>query len=144
MNAFFAKNSTVKKNNFSMSCKPGRVFPFFGERLYSENKDNQTQICTQVLHLNLWIRSIWKDSYLVWNPKDFNNITNLVLPPTSVWLPDFGVWNSRGNVYNKQHYNIHKVMVFSDGKVVCCTHFLWNSRLQSLEARQMLEEEQGL
>ena len=58
---------------------------------------------------------MWQDEYLVWNPKDFHDITEITLPPTFVWLPDFGIWNSKGDVYNEQHFKLSKVMVTFDG-----------------------------
>ncbi len=67
--------------------------------------------------MNFWIRTHWRDNYLVWNPEDFHNITHLFLPPSYIWLPDFGLWNSRGDVYNEQHYKFSKVRITSDGVV---------------------------
>ena len=67
--------------------------------------------------MNYWISSRWKDSYLTWNPPDFGNITQLILPPAYIWLPDIGLWNSRGDVYNEQHFKLSKVRIASDGTV---------------------------
>ena len=71
----------------------------------------------QVLHLAHWFLTTWYDEYLMWNAEDFHNITELTLPPTSVWLPDIALWNAKGNVYNEQHYKLSKVKVTSAGKV---------------------------
>ena len=35
----------------------------------------------------------WQDDYLKWSPADYDGLTQLVLSPQLVWLPDFGVEN---------------------------------------------------
>jgi len=35
----------------------------------------------------------WDDDYLIWKPKDYDNVEQLVLSPTEIWYPDLGVEN---------------------------------------------------
>lgn len=37
----------------------------------------------------LWVSMHWNDARLKWNPDEFNNTTQLIVPSSSVWTPDF-------------------------------------------------------
>ena len=39
----------------------------------------------------------WTDDFLKWNPSDYGGINRIVLPPKSVWRPDFGIVNRSGS-----------------------------------------------
>ena len=36
----------------------------------------------------MWNSYRWKDTFLKWNPEDFNNIRKIHLPSDSIWKPD--------------------------------------------------------
>ncbi|XP_039618357.1 5-hydroxytryptamine receptor 3A [Polypterus senegalus] len=42
----------------------------------------------QVLTTYIWYRQQWKDEFLVWNPEDFDNLKQISIPTTNVWVPD--------------------------------------------------------
>ncbi|XP_050402291.1 neuronal acetylcholine receptor subunit alpha-10 [Patella vulgata] len=48
----------------------------------------------QILVTNVWLDQEWRDEFLVWDPKDFNNITTLRIPCHKLWLPDIVLYNN--------------------------------------------------
>ncbi|KAJ8391244.1 hypothetical protein AAFF_G00095110 [Aldrovandia affinis] len=42
----------------------------------------------QVLTTYIWYRQEWPDEFLVWNPDDFDNITQVSVPTATIWVPD--------------------------------------------------------
>ncbi|XP_052102779.1 neuronal acetylcholine receptor subunit alpha-10-like isoform X3 [Mytilus californianus] len=48
----------------------------------------------QIIKLNLWIRLRWIDCLLTWNPSDYDNITDLIVPFDKVWTPDITIYDS--------------------------------------------------
>ncbi|OWF52825.1 neuronal acetylcholine receptor subunit alpha-10-like [Mizuhopecten yessoensis] len=48
----------------------------------------------QVLVTNAWLDQGWHDEFLIWEPKDFNNITTLRIPCDKLWLPDIVLYNN--------------------------------------------------
>ena len=73
------------------------------------------------LALNIWLRHWWYDEYLQWDPKDWNNISNIVLYTDSddqhvIWTPDIYLYNTA----EKPNDNLEKsrAMVNSSGNVI--------------------------
>ncbi|XP_051960468.1 5-hydroxytryptamine receptor 3A [Xyrauchen texanus] len=46
--------------------------------------DGQTQKVTT----SIWYRQIWTDEFLVWDPEDFDGITEISLSSDAIWVPD--------------------------------------------------------
>ncbi|GMR37464.1 hypothetical protein PMAYCL1PPCAC_07659 [Pristionchus mayeri] len=63
----------------------------FSMDLYQILELNEPQ---QYILLNAWIIERWYDEFLYWDPKDYDNITELRLPHDTVWLPDTTLYNS--------------------------------------------------
>ncbi|XP_075957601.1 5-hydroxytryptamine receptor 3A-like [Anarhichas minor] len=42
----------------------------------------------QVLTTYVWYRQSWTDEFLVWNPEDFDEVKQVSIPTTNVWVPD--------------------------------------------------------
>ncbi|KAL4647483.1 5-hydroxytryptamine receptor 3A-like [Arapaima gigas] len=42
----------------------------------------------QVLTTYVWYRQQWTDEFLVWNPEDFDNVTQVSVLANSIWMPD--------------------------------------------------------
>ena len=40
------------------------------------------------MEMAVWVQMSWFDSRLQWHSADFNNITMLVIPGSTVWIPD--------------------------------------------------------
>ncbi|CAJ0591526.1 unnamed protein product [Cylicocyclus nassatus] len=47
-----------------------------------------TDEVNQVLVLKEWLRMFWRDEFLTWNPADYDNITEIKVPRSLIWLPD--------------------------------------------------------
>ncbi|GMT15308.1 hypothetical protein PFISCL1PPCAC_6605, partial [Pristionchus fissidentatus] len=63
----------------------------FSMDLYQILELNEPQ---QYILLNAWIIERWYDEFLYWDPKDYDNITELRLPYDTIWLPDTTLYNS--------------------------------------------------
>ncbi|XP_062868240.1 5-hydroxytryptamine receptor 3A [Trichomycterus rosablanca] len=42
----------------------------------------------QKVTTNIWYRQIWKDEFLVWDPEEFDGITEISLSSDAIWVPD--------------------------------------------------------
>jgi len=51
----------------------------------------------QTLTTNCEIITKWHDVFLMWNPKDYDNITDTRLPWDRVWTPDIVLYNAAGD-----------------------------------------------
>ncbi|XP_029557728.1 5-hydroxytryptamine receptor 3B-like [Salmo trutta] len=43
---------------------------------------------TQQVTTSIWYRQIWTDEFLVWDPEEFDGITEISLPSDAIWVPD--------------------------------------------------------
>ncbi|VDN93453.1 unnamed protein product [Brugia pahangi] len=58
----------------------------------------------QYVLLNAWIIERWYDEFLYWRPEDYDNITEIHLPHSSIWLPDTTLYNSSAHfIYFNDH-----------------------------------------
>ncbi|XP_053405080.1 neuronal acetylcholine receptor subunit alpha-7-like [Mercenaria mercenaria] len=48
----------------------------------------------QVLVTNVWLDQEWEDEFLIWNPKEFANISTIRIPCNKLWLPDIVLYNN--------------------------------------------------
>ncbi|KAM9330538.1 neuronal acetylcholine receptor subunit alpha-6 [Gastrophryne carolinensis] len=48
----------------------------------------------QILETNLWLRQIWNDYKLKWNPEDFDGIEFMRVPAHKIWRPDIVLYNN--------------------------------------------------
>ncbi|CAN2388273.1 This is one of the several different receptors for 5- hydroxytryptamine (serotonin), partial [Pristimantis euphronides] len=42
----------------------------------------------QILKTYMWLKQTWMDEFLTWNPKDFDNVTQISIPVQLIWVPD--------------------------------------------------------
>ncbi|XP_069598823.1 5-hydroxytryptamine receptor 3A-like [Ranitomeya imitator] len=42
----------------------------------------------QVLTTYIWYRQFWVDEFLKWNPKEYENVTQISIPTEKIWVPD--------------------------------------------------------
>uniref|UniRef100_A0A3Q3EXV9 5-hydroxytryptamine receptor 3B n=1 Tax=Labrus bergylta TaxID=56723 RepID=A0A3Q3EXV9_9LABR len=43
---------------------------------------------TQSMTISIWYRQIWTDEFLVWDPEEFDGITEISLSSDAIWIPD--------------------------------------------------------
>ncbi|CAD5111796.1 DgyrCDS1070 [Dimorphilus gyrociliatus] len=55
------------------------------------------------------------DDFLVWNPEEYENLTQIVLTPDLIWLPDFGIENSAKSIYDELHFKRFRVSILHNG-----------------------------
>uniref|UniRef100_A0A3B4G359 Neuronal acetylcholine receptor subunit alpha-3-like n=1 Tax=Pundamilia nyererei TaxID=303518 RepID=A0A3B4G359_9CICH len=48
----------------------------------------------QIMETNLWLRHIWNDYKLKWNPKDFGGVEFIRVPSNRIWKPDIVLYNN--------------------------------------------------
>uniref|UniRef100_A0A8C5HGS5 Neuronal acetylcholine receptor subunit alpha-3-like n=1 Tax=Gouania willdenowi TaxID=441366 RepID=A0A8C5HGS5_GOUWI len=48
----------------------------------------------QIMETNLWLRHIWNDYKLKWNPKDFGGVEFIRVPSKNIWKPDIVLYNN--------------------------------------------------
>ncbi|VDQ02455.1 unnamed protein product [Trichobilharzia regenti] len=49
----------------------------------------------------LFFQQTWNDYHFLWNPKNFGNITTLILPYTAVWRPDILLYNCADEKFDR-------------------------------------------
>ncbi|XP_034433119.1 neuronal acetylcholine receptor subunit alpha-3 [Hippoglossus hippoglossus] len=48
----------------------------------------------QIMETNLWLRHVWNDYKLRWNPKDFGGVEFIRVPSNRIWKPDIVLYNN--------------------------------------------------
>uniref|UniRef100_A0AAV2LU48 Neuronal acetylcholine receptor subunit alpha-3-like n=1 Tax=Knipowitschia caucasica TaxID=637954 RepID=A0AAV2LU48_KNICA len=48
----------------------------------------------QIMETNLWLRHIWNDYKLKWNPKEFGGVEFIRVPSSRIWKPDIVLYNN--------------------------------------------------
>uniref|UniRef100_UPI0037E928B1 neuronal acetylcholine receptor subunit alpha-3 n=1 Tax=Semicossyphus pulcher TaxID=241346 RepID=UPI0037E928B1 len=48
----------------------------------------------QIMETNLWLRHIWNDYKLRWNPKDYSGVEFIRVPSNRIWKPDIVLYNN--------------------------------------------------
>ncbi|XP_042370755.1 neuronal acetylcholine receptor subunit alpha-3 [Plectropomus leopardus] len=48
----------------------------------------------QIMETNLWLRHIWNDYKLRWNPRDFGGVEFIRVPSNRIWKPDIVLYNN--------------------------------------------------
>jgi hypothetical protein len=51
---------------------------------------------------DLWMTQWWTDYRLTWNPAEFNNVTNFLIPANMIWVPKKTTLSIQNN--NLKHY----------------------------------------
>ncbi|XP_078524237.1 acetylcholine receptor subunit delta-like [Lissotriton helveticus] len=67
----------------------------------------------ETLTSNVWLKHVWYDYRLTWNPSDFYNISIIRMPADMVWLPKITLENNNDAVFNVAYYC--NVLVSNDG-----------------------------
>ncbi|CAF3755051.1 unnamed protein product [Rotaria sordida] len=70
----------------------------------------------QIMTTNVWLKQLWIDEHLKWDPMDFNNITNISIPASDLWRPDLVLFNNADGNYEVKLMT--KATVYYDGRVI--------------------------
>ena len=47
----------------------------------------------RIMTSDLWMRFVWQDKELAWEPKNFGNASNIKVKPDEIWKPDITLYN---------------------------------------------------
>jgi len=74
------------------------------------------------LKMNAWMKAMWKDFRLMWEPSEYEGVDRLFLPADRIWTPDLSIYNGADYGADFSDQNIkqspHKVVIMSTGTVV--------------------------
>merc|ERR1711992_474713 len=74
------------------------------------------------LVMNAWLKAMWKDFRLMWEPSEYDGVDRLFLPSEMIWTPDLSVYNGADYGQDFSDQNIkqspHKVVILNTGTVV--------------------------
>ncbi|GFO36506.1 neuronal acetylcholine receptor subunit alpha-10 [Plakobranchus ocellatus] len=72
----------------------------------------------QVLTTSVWIYEEWRDEMLTWSPSKYDGQSALMIPATTIWLPDIFIFNTAGpNMNGFVNVSGSKVSIQHDGNV---------------------------
>ncbi|EDO45564.1 predicted protein, partial [Nematostella vectensis] len=70
----------------------------------------------QILSSKVWIRQVWRNPFLSWNPDDYGGLESINVNSNLVWKPDIILYNNIGIGQTGAMYNFDtKVVIDSDG-----------------------------
>jgi len=76
-------------------------------------------ICAKkkVLSTYFWLRYVWKDSRLAWDPEEYGGTSVLRFDPNSVWRPDITLYNSADSAKMVSCTETN-ILMYSNGEVL--------------------------
>ena len=77
-------------------------------KLYELNMKDQS--ITVLANLDM----TWNDTFLKWNPSDYDNVLKFQVPTSKVWFPDLAIYNSNENTQDIGQ-DSHKVEILNSG-----------------------------
>jgi len=72
---------------------------------------------SNALFSNVWLRLVWKDERLAWNPEEYGGTKVLRFDPNEVWRPDITLYNSADPVNMNNCWDAN-VLIYSNGEVL--------------------------
>ncbi|XP_058964332.1 neuronal acetylcholine receptor subunit alpha-10-like [Pocillopora verrucosa] len=88
--------------NYTKEARPVKdprqkvVVTFGFELVQLVNVDVRNQMITT----NVWVRQIWDNELLTWDPRDYDQIQTVRLDASLVWIPDIVLYNSADNEFS--------------------------------------------
>ncbi|XP_071944268.1 acetylcholine receptor subunit alpha-1-A-like [Antedon mediterranea] len=70
----------------------------------------------QEITVSGWFKMLWKDEFMVWDPNDYNNITEIFVEQSALWLPDVTLHNNVDGEFEQIKKSLH-LRVNNDGTV---------------------------
>ncbi|XP_071790988.1 neuronal acetylcholine receptor subunit alpha-3-like isoform X1 [Asterias amurensis] len=56
----------------------------------------------QVLTSKVWVKQVWNDYNLKWNPDEFDGIERIKVPSDAIWIPDILIYNNANGSFDMQ------------------------------------------
>uniref|UniRef100_A0A915PP87 Uncharacterized protein n=1 Tax=Setaria digitata TaxID=48799 RepID=A0A915PP87_9BILA len=54
----------------------------------------------QIMTCSVWLKQVWTDKKLSWNPKNYGGVSVLYVPYEMIWVPDIVLYNNADSNYN--------------------------------------------
>ena len=54
----------------------------------------------QIMTCSVWLKQVWMDKKLSWNPKNYGGVSVLYVPYEMIWVPDLVLYNNADSNYN--------------------------------------------
>ncbi|KAI6229317.1 Acetylcholine receptor subunit alpha-type unc-38 [Aphelenchoides besseyi] len=54
----------------------------------------------QIMTCSVWLKQVWTDNKLKWDPKNYGGVSNLYVPYEMIWVPDIVLYQSADSNYN--------------------------------------------
>ncbi|ELT96523.1 hypothetical protein CAPTEDRAFT_143095, partial [Capitella teleta] len=70
----------------------------------------------QIMKSNVWLRMLWNDYQLRWDPTEYGGITVIRILPDKVWKPDIVLFNNADGKYEVSYKP--NVVIYSTGEVL--------------------------
>jgi len=70
-----------------------------------------------ILEVDAWMRLNWTDEHLKWDPKEFQNLSQIHFAADEIWRPDIQLYNNADGS-DLQHYGSTHFLVFHTGVVL--------------------------
>ncbi|CAH1797208.1 unnamed protein product [Owenia fusiformis] len=70
----------------------------------------------QIMKSNVWLRMLWNDFQLQWDPADYGNIPSIRVLPEKVWRPDIVLFNNADGKYEATYSP--NCVLYNDGTVL--------------------------
>ncbi|XP_071944097.1 neuronal acetylcholine receptor subunit alpha-10-like [Antedon mediterranea] len=80
----------------------------------------------QDITVSAWYNAFWKDEFMVWDPNDYNNITEIFVEQSALWNPDVTLYNNVDNEFERTKKSLN-LNVKHDGMVDLATPVILNS-----------------
>ncbi|GFQ92575.1 neuronal acetylcholine receptor subunit alpha-4 [Trichonephila clavata] len=119
----------------ALGCIVSSSFGSEGKVLTERDLRPELDEDNHILVMHSWMRTEWKDEYLTWEPKEFNNITILSVPDSEVWKPDLSIYTSSSDdsVFPKSNF---RADIHSDGRVLWVPAFTIKNRCPILKKQK--------
>uniref|UniRef100_A0A914WRR9 Uncharacterized protein n=1 Tax=Plectus sambesii TaxID=2011161 RepID=A0A914WRR9_9BILA len=52
---------------------------------------NEVDVAQQTVQFKQWMRMYWNDEFLTWNPATYGGMTKIMVPRSSIWIPDITI-----------------------------------------------------
>ena len=73
------------------------------------------------IKMNAWLKAMWKDFRLMWEPAEYEGVDRLFLPTDLIWTPDLSIYNQADYGLDFADQNIkqspHKVVITHEGTI---------------------------
>ncbi|XP_019613459.1 PREDICTED: neuronal acetylcholine receptor subunit alpha-4-like [Branchiostoma belcheri] len=70
----------------------------------------------QVMTTSVWLKQVWEDYKLKWDPAEYDGITRIKVPVDMIWIPDVLLYNNADGKFEVSSFT--KATLFYNGTVV--------------------------